>query len=104
MTAADERLAACKAYMKVDYDEDDALIAALLDAAGEYLAGAGCARERAPALYDLVLHAMVLAMYDGRMDGAQTAAEGVPARVRAMMNQLKLRCNYGGADDGGTGG
>ena len=28
---ADERLAACKKYMKVDYDEDDELIAAFLD-------------------------------------------------------------------------
>ena len=47
---AKERLAACKKYMRVDYDEDDELIAALMDAADRYLAGAGVSREVAPSM------------------------------------------------------
>ena len=42
---AKERLAACKKYMRVDYDEDDELIAALMDANDGYLANAGVQRD-----------------------------------------------------------
>ena len=102
---ADERLAACKKYMKVDYDEDDELIAGLMQANDAYLSGAGVRREVNPAQYDLIVQAMTLQMYDARgADTPQQALETVPPVVRQMLNQLKLRCNSGGADDGGTGG
>lgn len=99
-----ERLAACKRYMKIDYDEDDALIAAMMDANDAYLAGAGCARDVSPAQHDLIVQAMTLQMYDSRGDlTAQQALETVPPAVRQMFNQFKLRCNYGGTADGDTG-
>ena len=102
---ADERLAACKKYMKVDYDEDDELIAGLMQANDAYLSGAGVRREVNPAQHDLIVQAMTLQMYDARgADTPQQALETVPPVVRQMRNQRKLRCNYGGADDGGTGG
>lgn len=41
---------------------------------------------------------MVLRQYDGRDADAEHAATA--PLVRAMLTQLKLRCAYGGADDG----
>ena len=103
---AEERLAACKRYMKVDYPDDDELICGFMDMADEYLTGAGCVREASPSLYDIICYAMVLNMYDGRADDAQQAAESVPKIVRQFLTQLKLRCNYGeeAAADGSAGG
>ena len=100
---AEERLAACKKYMKVDYPDDDELICGFMDMADEYLAGAGCVREASPSMYDIICYAMVLNMYDGRADDAQQAAESVPKIARQFLTQLKLRCNYGGAADGSGG-
>lgn len=102
---AAERLDACKAYMKVDYPEDDALICGFMDMADGYLTGAGCVREICPAMYDNICYAMVLNLYDGRADDAQQAAESVPKIVRQFLTQLKLRCQYGkeAVQNGGAG-
>lgn len=100
---AEERLAACKKYMKVDYPDDDELICGFMDMADEYLAGAGCVREASPAMYDIICYAMTLNLYDGRASDAQQAAESVPKIARQFLTQLKLRCNYGGAADGSGG-
>lgn len=102
--AQDERLAACKRYMRVDYEDDDELIAALMDAADRYLAGAGVTREAAPAMYDLIVHDMTLRTYDGRDNDAAQAATA--PLIRSMLTQLKLRCQYGeeAAGDGSTSG
>ena len=100
---AEDRLAACKKYMKVDYPDDDELICGFMDMADEYLAGAGCVREVSPSMYDIICYAMTLNMYDGRASDAQQAAESVPKIARQFLTQLKLRCNYGGAADGSGG-
>ena len=101
---AQERLDACKRYMKVDYDEDDELIAGLMQANDAYLSSAGVRRDVSPAQHDLIVHAMTLQMYDARgTDTPQQALETVPPIVRQMFNQLKIRCNYGGAADGAGG-
>lgn len=103
-TAQDERLAACKRYMRVDYEDDDELIAGLMMANDAYLIGAGIRREVNEAQHDLIVQAMTLQMYDARgADTPQQALETVPPLVRSMFNQLKLRCNYGGAADGAGG-
>lgn len=101
---AQARLDACKKYMRVDYDEDDELIAALMDAADRYLAGAGVTREVAPEMYDLIVHDMTLRTYDGRDNDAAQAATA--PLIRSMLTQLKLRCQYGqgASDDDGTSG
>ena len=102
--ALEERLAACKKYMKVDYEEDDELIAGLMQANDAYLSSAGVRRDVSPAQHDLIVHAMTLQMYDTRgTDTPQQALETVPPLVRSMFNQLKIRCNYGGAADGAGG-
>lgn len=102
--ALEERLDACKRYMKVDYDEDDELIAGLMQANDAYLSSAGVRRDVCPAQHDLIVHAMTLQMYDTRgTDTPQQALETVPPLVRHMFNQLKIRCNYGGAADGAGG-
>ena len=103
---AEERLAACKKYMKVDYPDDDELICGFMDMADEYLAGAGCVREVSPSMYDIICYAMTLNMYDGRASDAQQAAESVPKIARQFLTQLKLRCQYGeeAAADGSAGG
>ena len=102
--ALEERLEACKRYMKVDYDEDDELIAGLMQANDAYLSSAGVRRDVCPAQHDLIVHAMTLQMYDTRgTDTPQQALETVPPLVRSMFNQLKIRCNYGGAADGAGG-
>lgn len=102
--ALEERLEACKRYMKVDYDEDDELIAGLMQANDAYLSSAGVRRDVSPAQHDLIVHAMTLQMYDARgTDTPQQALETVPPLVRQMFNQLKIRCNYGGTVDGAGG-
>ena len=102
--ALEERLDACKRYMKVDYDEDDELIAGLMQANDAYLSSAGVRRDVCPAQHDLIVHAMTLQMYDARgTDTHQQALETVPPLVRQMFNQLKIRCNYGGVTDGAGG-
>lgn len=101
---AQERLEACKRYMKVDYEEDDELIAGLMMANDAYLSSAGVRRDVSPDQHDLIVQAMTLQMYDARgTDTPQQALETVPPIVRQMFNQLKIRCNYGGVADG-TGG
>lgn len=102
--AQDERLAACKRYMRVDYEDDDELIAGLMQANDAYLSSAGVRRDVSPAQHDLIVQAMTLQMYDARgTDTPQQALETVPPIVRQMFNQLKIRCNYGGAADGAGG-
>ena len=102
--ALEERLDACKRYMKVDYDDDDELIAGLMMANDAYLSSAGIRREVNEAQHDLIVQAMTLQMYDARgTDTPQQALETVPPLVRQMFNQLKIRCNYGGAADGAGG-
>ena len=102
--ALEERLDACKRYMKVDYDEDDELIAVLMQANDAYLSSAGVRRDVCPAQHDLIVQAMTLQMYDARgTDTPQQALETVPPLVRQMFNQLKIRCNYGGVTDGAGG-
>lgn len=83
------RLAACKRYMRVDGDEDDEVILALMEAARLYLEGAGVLLERSPAaLYDLALYGLTLHYYDRRDAVGDEAA--FPAGLRPVITQLKL--------------
>lgn len=88
-TVSAERLAACKAYMRVDGDAEDTLIASLLTGAEEYLTGAGIYRTADNAArYDIVVHGLTLYYYDHR-DAVGTEAE-MPRGLRPVINQLKL--------------
>ncbi|MCI8537761.1 MAG: phage gp6-like head-tail connector protein [Oscillospiraceae bacterium] len=83
-----------KAYLRVDTDEDDGLIQALMDAAEEYLAGAGIVESAGNrARYALAVKGLCLHWYDFRGDAAAgTAAVELPTGLRAVINQLKLEC------------
>lgn len=84
-----EKLSAVKAYMRVDGDEDDDVIAALYSAATEYLSNAGIEEPAETSeLYNLALWALTLHYYDHR-DAVGTEA-GIPTGLRPIINQLKL--------------
>ncbi len=82
-------LAAVKAYMRVDGDADDTVIAALYAAAEQYLDHAGIRRAKENgSLYDLCLWSLTLHYYDHR-DTVGTEA-GIPTGLRPILNQLKM--------------
>lgn len=75
--------------MRVDGNDDDETIGALMDAAAEYLSNAGIpAPESSSALYTLALHSLTLHYYDHR-DAVGTEAP-IPTGLRPIINQLKL--------------
>lgn len=91
--ATEAQVAACKAYMRIDGDEDDKLIGQLCDAAAAYLATAGATRgmedgSQRAAQYDLALWALTLHYYDHR--DAVGAEAPLPIGVRPIIHQLKL--------------
>lgn len=96
MAIESERLQTVKSYMRVDGEDEDNVIAGMIAACDSYLAGAGIARDVDTALYDLVVCAMTLTLYDGRYDEKTTAMGAAEtATVRSMLTQLKLRSSYG---------
>lgn len=82
MTA--EKLAALKAHMHVDHDEDDGQITSLYHAAKAYLLGAGIAPSESE-LYELAAASLTNEWYDG---GGTSAPLSVG--LRQIINQLKL--------------
>lgn len=92
LTAAQQAaLDACKQYMHVEQDcgeDEDKLILDLMDAAKEYLDGAGIPEPEEPRrLYTLALHALTLHYYDHR--DAVGGEAPLPTGVRPIINQLK---------------
>jgi uncharacterized phage protein (predicted DNA packaging) len=86
--AASAALAACKDYMRVDGDQDDALIAGLMAAAKEYLDNAGIPEpETASPLYTMAVHSLTLHYYDHR--DAVGGEAPLPTGLRPIINQLK---------------
>lgn len=82
-----------KSYARIDGEEEDALVGSLIDAAEEYLAGAGIYPGLAPeALYQLAVKGIFLHWYEQRnvTDGA--APTDFAAGVRLTINQLKHTC------------
>lgn len=88
------RLEACKRYMRVDGEDEDEVIHALMSAAQAYLEKAGIVPERSPAAqYDLALWGLTLHYYDHREAvGNETA---FPIGLRPVINQLKLTAGSG---------
>lgn len=83
------RLEACKKYMRVDGEDEDDVILALMSAAQAYLERAGITPERSPAAqYDLALWGLTLHYYDHREAVGSEAA--FPIGLRPVINQLKL--------------
>lgn len=73
-----------KSYMRVDYDEDDQLIGALMLAAKTYLSNAG-AKERANnELYNVVLMMLTTFFYENR----SADATAIPGTINNLITQL----------------
>lgn len=93
MELTPEELAAAKAYMKVDDDNDDVVVTQCVIAAREYMKGAGIALPPSGmprrASYDICAHRMALDDYDERLGIVHAKAEENPA-FRRRLNQLKL--------------
>ena len=81
----------CRAFMKLDNYVDQGLVLQLMEAAVEYLNGAGIPApanlDEAPALYSLALNSLTLHYYDHR--DATEAAVPIPLGLRLIINQLK---------------
>ena len=86
--AAAADLEACKQYMRVDGTDDDVLIAGLMEAAKEYLAGAGIEEGEDPSpLYQMAVRSLTLHYYDHR--DAVGGEAPLPLGLRPILNQLK---------------
>lgn len=84
-------LEAVKLYCRIDGNEEDALLLTLMDAAAEYLEGAGVAAPEKPdPLYDLAVKALVLDYYDHRGRTETGTQSQIPGLDNAIV-QLKLR-------------
>ena len=84
-----EKLAAVKAYMRIDGDADDTIIKAMYKAAVRYLKNAGIEEPSGdPSLYNLAVWSLTLHYYDHR-DAVGNEAS-FPTGLRPIINQLKL--------------
>lgn len=97
-------LEAVKLYCRIDGNEEDDLLLTLMDAAAEYLEGAGVAAPEEPdPLYDLAVKALVLDYYDHRGRTETGTQSRIPGLDNAIV-QLKLRAEAARiveeADDG----
>lgn len=88
LTVDGEELDDLKAYMRVDTEEDNAVISALGYAAKIYLLQAGIAPSESE-LYRLAFWGLTLHYYEHRSAVAAGAAE-FPIGLRPIINQLKL--------------
>lgn len=97
-----EELAAAKAYMRAP-EGDDAFVASCVIAARAYLEGAGVSLPRVGTLrrelYDMVVHAYALTMYDHRDLLVANALSANPFLV-SLKNQLKFTEDNFPADGG----
>lgn len=92
-------LDAVKSYCRVDGEEEDALLLSLVDAAKDYLEGAGVMEPEAEEpLYLLAVKALVLHYYDHR-GLTESALPGSPG-IRNAIVQLKLRATAARALEG----
>ena len=87
--AAAADLEACKQYMRVDGDDDDALITRLMNAAKAYLRNAGIEEPDSEdsSLYTTAVHSLTLHYYDHR--DAVGEEQSFPTGLRPIINQLK---------------
>ena len=89
MAVTDAQLANAKTYMRVEGNDEDAVIKSLLAAAALYLQNAGIEEPDEDAeLYNLALWSLTLHYYDHRDSVGNEAS--LPIGLRPIINQLKL--------------
>ncbi|XID91039.1 head-tail connector protein [Paenibacillaceae bacterium WGS1546] len=90
-------LQSCKDYLRVDGDDEDALIVAFLAAAKGYLANAGVKESAQGELYDTVILMLVALFYEHR----DTVGVSVPPIINNLITQLAVvSTKNGGGSDG----
>ena len=84
-------LDAVKSYCRVDGEEEDALLLSLVDAAKDYLEGAGVMEPEAEEpLYLLAVKALVLHVVKGLIECIQMIRACVAADMRCHVQQLNV--------------
>ena len=79
-------------YGKLE-EESEEVVAALMDAAEDYLAGAGVTPTLAPAsLYNLAVAGIVAHWHENRAAVDDSAPEDFEPGIRLVINQLKREC------------
>lgn len=79
-----------KLYCRIDGEEEDVLLYSLIDAAKDYLAGAGIDDPDTPdQRYSLAVKALVLHYYDYRGLTEAPMPSAIPG-IRNLINQLKF--------------
>lgn len=86
-----EELAAAKAYMRIEGDQDDLTVTSCVLAARAYLDGAGVSLPSTDNgrrwAYDLVCHGLALSYYENRGETGQPLSDN--PGLRRVLNQLK---------------
>ena len=90
-------LAEVKNFLKLDFDDDDALITLILQAAQEYIRGAVGKYDEGSARMRLLLLNIVTTLYENRLYTVAQANEKVQYSLRSMVLQLQLE----GEDESG---
>lgn len=79
-------------YGKLE-EESESVVATLIDAAEDYLAGAGVTPELAAAsLYNLAVAGIVTHWHENRAAVDKTSPDDFEPGVRLVINQLKRNC------------
>lgn len=95
-------LEAVKGYCRIDGDEEDELLLSLIEAAKDYLEGAGVPDpEEDSALYSLAVKALTLHYYDHRGMTEVGSTSDIPG-LRNAVTQLKLRAEAARIVEEGT--
>lgn len=80
-----------KDYLRVDYEEEDALISAMHLAAREYLKNAGVPEQPSSELYNHVIFMLTAIFYDNR--GTTDKDIAIPSFLHHLIIQLSMKVN-----------
>lgn len=87
-----------KSYLRIDTDEDDAILHKMMDAAEEYIVNAVGEYDDSKARMEMLHAAIVQDMYDNRTFVASSTqgyavSENMRHMVLSMIRQLQIECS-----------
>lgn len=79
-----------KRYLRIEYDDEDNIIAIMVDAARETLKEAGADEEKCPDInkYKLAVYMLTAYFYENRGESTANGA-GLPAGMSTIIEQLR---------------